>query len=114
MPFDQFATLAMEAQLAVTVLSNAEVSDVELLPVKPYPLGPEKIQSLAAQWAGRGLQFIGTIGIVDGQPHGACGASRCPPHICALTSLHCILRSLAQQQRGATAEGWLPGSSKAL
>jgi hypothetical protein len=104
--YDKFEALAMEAQLAVSVLGNADVSDVELLNIKPYPLGPEKIQELAVQWAGRDLRFIGTIGIVDGQTRTALTVPLDDRRISALSEAfiaHCevlLSDNVEQRQKG--------------
>jgi hypothetical protein len=104
--YDKFETLAMEAQLAVSVLGNADLSDVELICIKPYQLSPEKIQELAVQWAARGLRFIGTIGIVDGQSRTALAVPLDDRHISALSEAfiqYCevsLSDHVAQQQKG--------------
>jgi hypothetical protein len=110
--YDKFEALAMEAELAVSVLGNADVSDVELLPVKPYGLGPEKVQALAAQWAARGLRFIGTIGIVDGQTRTALAVPLDYRRISALSQAfiaHCevLLSNNVEQQQKGDEVAWL-------
>lgn len=64
--YNKFETLAMESSIAVAVLGNADVTDIELLPISPKQLGAEKVNELARLWAFRDLRFIGSIGIVDG------------------------------------------------
>lgn len=65
---DKFETLVAEASIAAAILANADVTDIELLPVQPRSYPPEKVQELARLWASRGLRFIGIVGMVDGQP----------------------------------------------
>lgn len=68
--YDRFQTLAMRANPAVAVLANSDGTELELLPVMPH--GPsEDLDRLAQQWAGRGLAFVGVMGMVDGLPHTA-------------------------------------------
>lgn len=63
---EKFEPLAVAAQTAVAVLGNADLTDIELLPIQPNPLCADSVRDLARQWSFRGLRFIGTIGIVDG------------------------------------------------
>lgn len=63
---EKFEQLAVAAQTAVAVLGNADLTDIELLPIQPNPLCADSVRDLARQWSFRGLRFIGTIGIVDG------------------------------------------------
>ncbi len=59
--------LALDAQLAVHVLSNSDASEIELLDLKPRTASDSEIQSLKARWPGRGLRSIGVIGrMADG------------------------------------------------
>lgn len=64
--FDCFQFLASRANPAVAVLSNPDGTATELLPVMPRGLSNEDLDSLVQLWAGRGLAFIGVIGMVDG------------------------------------------------
>src|SRR5664280_404762 len=84
--YDKFETLAMESSIAVSILANADVTDIELLPIQPKGLGTEKVNELARLWAFRGLRWIGTIGIVDGQPHTALAEPLDPARISALSA----------------------------
>lgn len=66
--YDKFQTLATRASIAVAILGNSDVTDIEMLPIQPCSLSDEKIHELTQVWAPRGLQFIGMAGVVDGQP----------------------------------------------
>jgi hypothetical protein len=66
--YDKFATLAMESTIAVAFLANEDVTDIELLPLRPNTSVPEKLLELERLWAPRGLGFFGTMGIVRGRP----------------------------------------------
>jgi hypothetical protein len=68
---DKFDILATEASIAVSVLGNADVTDIELIRLGTNGLGTERVAELARLWAFRGLHFVGTIGIVDGKPRAA-------------------------------------------
>ena len=68
--YDQFQRVAMQADVAVAILANADTTDIELLPVMPHGPG-EDLDALAQRWAGRGLAFIGVMGTVDGVPQTA-------------------------------------------
>jgi hypothetical protein len=104
--YDKFEALYMDAQLAVSILGNADVTDIEMLPMKPYELSPEKIQELVIQWAGRGLRFIGAIGIVDGKPRTALAVPLDDRRISALSQAfiaYCevlLSGSVEEQQKG--------------
>lgn len=68
--YDRFQRVAMRADIAVAILANADTTDIELLPVMPH--GPnEDLDTLARLWAGRGLAFLGVIGMIDGTPQTA-------------------------------------------
>lgn len=67
---DKFEALAAESSIAVAILGNADVTDVELLPVCPNPIS-ENVHELSAKWAHRGLRFIGVAGLVAGRPRWA-------------------------------------------
>lgn len=84
--YDKFQTLAMRSSVAVSILANSDVSDIELLPVAPRAYSDEEIHRLAAQWAGRGLGFIGVVGIVDGVPQTALDVPLDPGRIEALSA----------------------------
>lgn len=64
---DKFETLAMESTLAIAILANADVTDIEAVPVSPRGYSAEKFDELQTLWAPRGLRFIGAAGIVDGK-----------------------------------------------
>lgn len=109
---DKFEALAMEAQLAVCVLGNADVTDMELLLAKPNGLSPEKIRELSIQWAARGLQFIGMIGVVDGKPRTALAVPLDERRIAAISQAfisYCevvLSDNVAERQKGDSV-AWL-------
>ncbi len=78
---DKFEQLAMEAQLAVCILANADVSDIELVNLKAVPLHNETTRD----FTGRGLRFIGVIGIVQGVPRSALAVPLDPVRTSALS-----------------------------
>jgi hypothetical protein len=60
--------LALDAQLAVHVMSSPDASEIEFLPLKPRTATDSEINSLAACWPGRNLRSIGVIGrLADGR-----------------------------------------------
>jgi hypothetical protein len=110
--YDKFDLLAMESQLCVAVLGNADITDIELLPIRPQPYGRNKVQALAAQWAGRGLRFIGTIGIVNGQPRTALAVPLDALRMDALSqafTVHCeaILTDKIEEHQKGDEVDWL-------
>jgi len=104
--------LAMDAQTAVSILGNADLTDIELLPIQPNPLCADSVRDLARQWAFRGLRFIGTIGIVDGH---TCTALAEPVDHLRLTTIsvafvgYCealLIASVEQRQEGDDGAEW--------
>ncbi len=63
---DRFQLLAASAQVAVIVLANADVTDIELIPVKPHTISDDEVTH---RCAGRVLHFAGVLGLVDGVGH---------------------------------------------
>lgn len=63
---DQFQALAMQSNLAVAILANPDVSDIEMVRVTPRALSDSELDALTVQWSGRGLAFIGIAGLVNG------------------------------------------------
>ena len=51
-----------DAEFSVAVLANLETSDFQFVPVEPVA------EDTAMSYHGRGLAFIGLIGLVKGQP----------------------------------------------
>ena len=64
--FDRFQLLAATAQISVVVLANADVTDVELISVRPHSIPLEEV---SRQCAGRDMRFVGVLGVVDGVSH---------------------------------------------
>jgi len=110
--FDKFQTLVTEATLAVEVLANADMTDIEMLPSRPNSLGAEKIDELARLWAFRGLRWIGTIGIIDGRVRAAVAVPLDPLRISALSAAFIaygdvLLASGIEQQQTGAELAWL-------
>lgn len=61
--------LALDAEIAVYVLCDADMTNIELLPLKPRSLPDSEVQALNHCWTGRELRGLGVIGIVKGAPH---------------------------------------------
>lgn len=68
---EQSAQLAVDASVAVLVLSNPECNDVEFLMLKPERLTACELTELKMRWPGRGLRSVGTIGLVGTSPRWA-------------------------------------------
>jgi hypothetical protein len=63
---DRFQLLAASAQICVAVLANEDVTDVELIPVRPRTISDDE---MSRRCAGRNLHFLGALGTVDGIAH---------------------------------------------
>jgi len=58
-----------EAEQAAYVISNADGSDAEFVPLKLETATAESVwQDLRAKWAGRNLKSVGVAGLVHGIP----------------------------------------------
>jgi len=58
-----------EAEHAVYIISNADGSDAEFVPLKLETATAESVwQDLRAKWAGRNLKGVGVAGLVHGIP----------------------------------------------
>jgi hypothetical protein len=68
---EQSTQLALDASVAVLVLSNPECNDVEFLMLKPKRMGECELAELKDRWPGRGLRSVGTIGLVGTSPRWA-------------------------------------------
>lgn len=68
---EQSTQLALDASVAVLVLSNPECNDVEFLMLKPKRLEGCELADLKARWPGRDLRSVGTIGLVGTAPRWA-------------------------------------------
>ncbi|HEV2132640.1 MAG TPA: hypothetical protein VGR47_00110 [Terracidiphilus sp.] len=60
--------LALDSSVAVLALSNADCTDLELLPLRPRQMSENERAQLAARWHGRNLRSIGVIGLVGTTP----------------------------------------------
>jgi len=60
--------LALDAEIAVFILGDADVTNIELLPLKPRSLPDSEVQALNHCWTGRQLRALGIIGTVKGAP----------------------------------------------
>ena len=59
---DKFQQIAADAEYAVVILANLGTRDFQLVDVQPVA------EDTARTFAGRGLSFLGCIGLVKGQP----------------------------------------------
>jgi len=95
--------LAANASVAVLALSNPEGTDLEFIPLRPYPMSACDREELAARWSGRNLRSIGVIGLVGASPRCALKEPLEPEQISAiarafLAYLHVLLAdSFAEQ-----------------
>jgi hypothetical protein len=103
--------LALDASVAVLVLTNAQCDDLEFLSLKPRQIPESTLLELRTHWAGRGLRSVGIIGLVGTSPRCALKEELEPEQISALAGaflayLHVLFAgSFAEQQAGAeTAE----------
>ena len=60
--------LALDASVAVLVLTNAQCDDMEFLPLKPRQMTESETAELLARWPGRGLRSVGIVGLVGTSP----------------------------------------------
>lgn len=102
--YDVFQSLAMRANPAAAVLSNPDGTATELLPVMPRGLSNEDLDSLVQLWAGRGLAFIGVIGMVDGIPQTALDIPLDPLRMHALSSAFVRHCEQIERQKGDSVE----------
>lgn len=99
--------LALDASIAVLVLTNAQGNDVEFLPLKPRQMSESETAELAVRWPGRGLRSVGVIGLVGTSPFCALKEPLEPEQVSALAGaflayLHVLFRdSFAVQQEAA-------------
>jgi hypothetical protein len=104
--YDKFEQIAFEAQLAVCVLANEGVTDIELVNLRSVPL------PTARDFTGRNLHFLGVIGIVQGVPRTALAEPLDPVRISALSAAfiaYCevLLDAGLEQQRKGDEVDWL-------
>jgi hypothetical protein len=78
--YDKFEQIAFEAQLAVCVLANEGVTDIELVNLRSVPL------PTPPDFTGRNLHFLGVIGVVQGVPRTALAEPLDPVRISALSA----------------------------
>jgi hypothetical protein len=79
---DKFQILATQGELAVCILANDNLTDIELLNVSL----PEPDEQRAREFDLRGLKFIGMAAIVKGQPRTALEVPLDPATIARLSS----------------------------
>ena len=98
--------LALDASVAVLVLTNAQCDDMEFLPLKPRQMTEREAAELLTRWPGRGLRSVGIIGLVGTSPRSAWKEPLEPEHLNALAGaflayLHALFcDSFAAQQEG--------------
>jgi hypothetical protein len=59
---DKFQQLAWDAEYAVAVLANLDTNDTQFVDLQPGAT------DAARTFAGRGLTFVGVVGLVNGKP----------------------------------------------
>ena len=98
--------LALDASVAVLVLTNAQCDDMEFLPLKPRQMTESDAAELLTRWPGRGLRSVGLIGLVGMSPRCALKEPLEPEQVSALAGaflayLHVLFcDSFAEQQEG--------------
>jgi len=101
---EQSAQLALDASVAVLVLTNAQCDDMEFLPLKPRQMTEGEVAGLLTRWPGRGLRSVGVIGLVGTAPRCALKEPLEPEKVSALAGaflayLHALFcDSFAEQQ----------------
>jgi hypothetical protein len=110
--YDKFETLATQSSIAVAVLSDVNVTDIELLPIRPRSIPNDKIHELTRLWSSRGLQFIGVAGVVAGMPQLALATPLDDVRIDALAeafAVYCntLLPGHVEEQRKGDEVVWL-------
>jgi hypothetical protein len=99
--------LALDASIAVLVLTNAQFDDVEFLPLKPRQMTESEKAELVTRWPGRGLCSIGVLGLVGMTPRSAFKEPLEPEQVTALAGaflayLHALFSDrFAEQLEGA-------------
>jgi hypothetical protein len=103
---EQSTQLALDASVAVLVLTNAQCDDMEFLPLKPRQMTESEKAELVTRWPGRGLRSVGVIGLVGTAPRCALKEPLEPEQVSALAGaflayIHVLFcDSLAEQQEG--------------
>ena len=109
---DKFETLAAQSSLAVAILGNADITDIEMLPVQPRGMSAEEVHKRSVEWADRRLHFIGIAGIVDGKPRTALAVELDDKRIAALSQafiayFEVLLRDQLEQPEKGDEVTWL-------
>jgi hypothetical protein len=60
---ERSAQIALEANIAVMVLTNTQGHDIEFLALKPQMLAESELAAVAERWPGRGLASAAVIGL---------------------------------------------------
>lgn len=68
MPTAEMTRIAAEASIAVLILANPEITDVDFIPLKPRMMSPAEQAELRNRWPGRNLSSIGAFGMVGAVP----------------------------------------------
>jgi len=58
----------MRASIAVSIFASQDFTDYFFLAVKPVPTTETELEAASAQLAGKGLGWVGVIGMVDDMP----------------------------------------------
>jgi len=100
--------LALDSSVAVLV-TNAQVDDLEFLPLKPRQMSETDRAELAARWPGRGLRSMGVIGLVGTSPRYALKEPLEPEQVSTLAGaflayLHVLFSDSFKQEGAATSE----------
>jgi hypothetical protein len=76
---DKFEQLARDAEYAVAILANLDTHDTQFVDLQAVPT------DAARTFAGRGLDFVGVVGLVKGQPRVALAVELDAESITAIT-----------------------------
>jgi hypothetical protein len=98
--------LALDASVAVLVLTNAQCDDIEMLPLKPREMTESDVADLLTRWPGRGLFVCGILGLVGTSPRSEFKEPLEPEQVDALASaflayLHVLFCDSFAEQRAA-------------
>lgn len=98
--------LVLQSSVALYVLMGAE-NDVEFLPLRPELADDVTLMALRNRWPGRGLRWIGVIGLVGATPRIAVNEPLHPDQINALciaflAQLNCLFSAKFHTERTQT------------
>jgi hypothetical protein len=96
--------LALDASVAVLVLTNEQCDDLEFVPLKPRLMTAAENAGLLSRWPGRGLRSVGVIGLVGASPRCALKEPLEPEQVSALAGaflayLHVLFSDSFEAQR---------------